>query len=242
MEQRDETIKNLKTELQIASKKILEAVHNQSEFTTFNLTQASDEELKLKLTISNIELEKLKELKKLQANKIVELEQKLCDTSELLTKERLLTADLERKCHQFFKGEKQHPAFDQPSPVLQEEVMLLRDETEALKQTIEHSKKKKEEEIRTYQEIIDSQKRNFETYITILKDKLRDAGVDCPTPQTTRSQSQEKPNVTETKEDQQKLVDENESLRKELAEIKSLYNTMAFSQQQKKKFTLNKQQ
>ena len=237
----------MKNELQSTSRRALDTLQFQN--TSFDLKQpisntTPDEELRLKLTITTIELEKLKELKKVTGSKITELEQKLNETNEILMKERLQTSELERKC-QFLKGERN--TFDYPSTSqLQEEIMLLRDENEALKLTIEHSKRSKEEEIRTYQEIIETQKRNYEQHITALKDKLGESSqlsssFELPSiRQRTPPRLDPEAQQLELEEEQKRLLEENDQLKRQLGEIKNMYNTLAYSQQQRKKFTLNK--
>lgn len=206
---------------------------------------SGDEEAKLRLTISTIEVEKLRELKKMSQQKIAELEHKLLEANEQLLNERMMNAELERKCHQFMKGEK--PNFEVTTNVqLEDEIAILRDENEALKQMIEHSKRAKEEEIKSYLHIIDSQKRNYESYIANLKEKLMLNGETSGSsksseilPSIRQSSPQSMSRDDEkTSSNESKLLEENEQLKKQLSEIKNMYNSLAFSQQQRKKFTL----
>ncbi|KAG2375111.1 hypothetical protein C9374_010115 [Naegleria lovaniensis] len=247
LEQKEEIIRYLKNELQTTSKKALESMQL-SLLSSTDIKQAGivdksgDEEAKLKLTISTIEVEKLRELKKMSQQKIMELEQKLLEANEMLLKERMTNAELERKCHQFMKGEK--PIFEAiTNPQLEDEIAILRDENEALKQTIEHSKRAKEEEIKSYLDIIDSQKRNYETYIGTLKEKLSSvSSKSTDTLPSIRQSSPQPPPLSKDDEksssNESKLLEENEQLKKQLSEIKNMYNSLAFSQQQRKKFTL----
>ncbi|KAF0971689.1 hypothetical protein FDP41_009912 [Naegleria fowleri] len=252
LEQKEEIIRYLKNELQTTSKKALETMQlSLLASSTDSVKQggmvdsSGDEEAKLRLTISTIEVEKLRELKKMSQQKIAELEHKLLEANEQLLNERMMNAELERKCHQFMKGEK--PNFEVTTNVqLEDEIAILRDENEALKQMIEHSKRAKEEEIKSYLHIIDSQKRNYESYIANLKEKLMLNGETSGSsksseilPSIRQSSPQSMSRDDEkTSSNESKLLEENEQLKKQLSEIKNMYNSLAFSQQQRKKFTL----
>jgi chromosome segregation ATPase len=88
VQQKDDMIKLLRAELQNTSKKALETMQSSMQYALGDQSKSGDtirEGFELKATIANIEIDKLKELRALQAQKLAELERKLIEQSMSLS-------------------------------------------------------------------------------------------------------------------------------------------------------------
>ncbi|KAL9658594.1 hypothetical protein ABK040_006131 [Willaertia magna] len=241
LEMKEEIIKALKTELQLSSKKILDTMQLRSSESFSRMSQENEEELKLKLTIAEIEVEKLRELRTLLFSKMSEVELKLKEAGDVLLQERQRNAELERKNQLLRREEKPQIIDNIDYQQLLDQIDILKDENNALKLTLESSKNKKDEELQIFQELIDSQKKKYEQYLSALKEQMKQSGIseeDIPTlSQSIRgvASKQEKKENVETKDDIVLLLEENNMLKKELNEIKLRYNSLAMQNRNSKR-------
>lgn len=233
--------------MQAVSKKALD-----TKFSIKDLKEdkAVDDELKLKLTVAEIEVEKLRELKKLLDNRIQELETEKKQLrkwayydniwlEESLTAERQKNVELDKKCQNLSKQKPDVMAslsFDPEIRIseLEDKLSIVHDENLAIKQTLHSVQLNREQETQLYQDLMDKQKSNYQLYIRELKQKMKEASIDdIPDYESTLSKSMRSDKQDTIPHDSKFFEQEAKRLRSELKELKSRYNAIAMQLQQK---------